>query len=676
MKARSDLWTVHVEVSEVKFHKDTACLLFLRYYLQTLMTSTPSPNASNVRRQAFLRQASTPVIDSKKPTLVPRWLHAQEIGKGWTTFGLQNSGHLETAWEAFQKSEGQREMKEAKAGDEQRKLKSAAALAATDREPSATPGEKVQESHDKGKVKANEEDLLEPPDPDTPLPVWRVPVAEDRLFEVDLRTLKYWPVFWKGKGCEVLRGSWFFDSAKISPCTDEVGIELESLYHTIQPWLPSYADELKSAVAIGADAEQKLRAPMRSLKGSYVIFLGPFLARIYSDDVTSRMTKTLWTVWSGAHGGGTLVARGYDNAKRLLRTRENKKATPNSKSTTKSGHRARASTDGKGGSPLTSQVSLSQGTDTSKIEGAAEPTSTEVGATKEEEEAAIVNATASTEAGAADLLRSLTNKFGTWGSSSSKRASQISTKTQNDIKEAFKEAQSRAQGGVLESTRNSLEGMTSTGLLDEAEDGSERDEKDLTAEEEAREDEEELQREKEREECPLELIMVIHGIGQKLAEADNWKSLEFSLAVSSLRVLLHKRQNSAAPSDVGGGGIPELSKGKRVQIIPVLWRATLQDFEPPRPDEQVNPEEHLTNHFSIDDIFSDTIPLIKQLISGILFDIPLYLSQHKEEILNRVVREMNRVYRLFIQRNEKFLANGGQTSLIAHSLGAALAVDM
>jgi hypothetical protein len=158
--------------------------------------------------------------------------------------------------------------------------------------------------------------------------------------------------------------------------------------------------------------------------------------------------------------------------------------------------------------------------------------------------------------------------------------------------------------------------------------------------------------------------------------AEDWKSLDFTLAVSSLRVLAHKRQMAPSPTDVGGGGMPALSKGRRIQVLPVLWRATLNDFEPPHADGDVNPDEHLTNHFSIDDIFSDTIPLIKQLISGILFDIPLYLSQHREEILSRVVKEMNRVYRLFLQRNEKFLVNGGQTSLIAHSLGAALAVDM
>lgn len=172
----------------------------------------------------------------------------------------------------------------------------------------------------------------------------------------------------------------------------------------------------------------------------------------------------------------------------------------------------------------------------------------------------------------------------------------------------------------------------------------------------------------------MDLVLVWHGIGQRLAE--EWKSMDFTLAVSSLRTLAHKRQAKASLSDVGGGGMPALSKGHRVQFIPVLWRATLQDFEPPATDDAAA-EEHLNNRFDIDEILSsDTIPLVRQLISGVLFDIPLHLSQHREEILSRVIRKTNRVWRLFAQRNDQFLAHGGRTSLIAHSLGAALAVDM
>jgi hypothetical protein len=481
------------------------------------MTSSPAPGGNNLRRQAFLRQASTPAIGSKKPPLIPRWLHALETGKGWTTFGLRDSGNLEHSWKAFQNSD------EAKAPNTDAG-KQGPESTATEAGPSATPGEKEQERREKGKDIAPEskeaESLLEAPDPDTPLPVWRVPVAEDRLFEVDLRTFKLWPVFWKGKGCEVLRGSWFFDSSKISPCNDEVARELEDLYHSIKPWLPSYADELRSAVALGAEAEQKLRAPMASLKGSYVIFLGPYLARIYQDDVTSRMTKTLWTAWSGTHSGGTLVARGFDNARRLLRTRETKWPSTTGKSARMGGHTAKDSGDFRGSPkppskmPKTDIPAKPTDTDSPELDGAAKPTVENSGLDEEELEPAIITAAASTEVGAADMLRSLATKFGSWGTASSQRASQVSALTRNDIKDAFKEAQNRIQGNESEDLAEKLKGITSTGLNNEKEYSSEREEHDLTAEEEAREEREELQREQEREESPQELVLVIHGIGQ------------------------------------------------------------------------------------------------------------------------------------------------------------------
>lgn len=613
------------------------------------MTSTPPSSRSDTsRRQAFIRQASAPVIDSQKPALIHRWLHALENSKGWTTFGLRDNASLETAWIKY----------EAEGRDTKQKTD-------VDTGSNATPGEKLKGSEDlKGTEK--EEEFIEPPDPDTPLPVWRVPVADEKLFEVDLRKKKLWPVFWKGKGLEVLRGSWFFDASKISPCNENVAQELEMLYNTIKPWLPSYTDELKSAVNLGAEAEAKLRAPLKSLKGTYVIFLGKSLARIYSDDVTSRMTKTLWTAWSGAHGGGTLVARGFDNARRLLRTRENKR--PVSKSTPR---RARETSNSVHDSPTPSGSKMPQASEDFVKEGSAQPDTPTPEATPNP---SSTSATLNTEGISSDMLKSFVTKLSGWGSSSSKEASRLTTRTQDDIKEAFKEAQSIGQGLNTKGGKGQMGGMASAGLEDDNQDGSDREEEEVTAEQEAKEEEEELERERQRDEEPIELVLIWHGIGQKLAE--EWKSLDFTLAVSSLRALAHKRRSMAAPSDVGGGGMAALSRGRRVQFIPVLWRATLNDFEPTASDEEAKKEEHLNNKFSIDDIFSDTIPLIKQLISGILFDIPLYLSQHREEILSRVIKESNRVYRLFLQRNEKFLTNGGRTSLLAHSLGAALAVDV
>lgn len=86
-------------------------------------------------------------------------------------------------------------------------------------------------------------------------------------------------------------------------------------------------------------------------------------------------------------------------------------------------------------------------------------------------------------------------------------------------------------------------------------------------------------------------------------------------------------------------------------------------------------------------------------------DVPYYLSHHREKMvsvlrlcrdstrrmtafvdnvvkfcthlqINAVRKELNRVYRLFVQRNPEFENRGGRVSLVCHSLGSALATDM
>jgi hypothetical protein len=44
-------------------------------------------------------------------------------------------------------------------------------------------------------------------------------------------------------------------------------------------------------------------------------------------------------------------------------------------------------------------------------------------------------------------------------------------------------------------------------------------------------------------------------------------------------------------------------------------------------------------------------------------------SKYHDQMIHTVTKEINRVYKLFIERNPNFLENKGQVTLIAHSLG-------
>lgn len=58
-----------------------------------------------------------------------------------------------------------------------------------------------------------------------------------------------------------------------------------------------------------------------------------------------------------------------------------------------------------------------------------------------------------------------------------------------------------------------------------------------------------------------------------------------------------------------------------------------------------------------------------------MLDIPYYLSHHKRKMIEAVIKEANRVFRLWIKHNPGF-EEYGRTHLIAHSLGSVMALDI
>ena len=185
------------------------------------------------------------------------------------------------------------------------------------------------------------------------------------------------------------------------------------------------------------------------------------------------------------------------------------------------------------------------------------------------------------------------------------------------------------------------------------------------------------------ETVPLtDLVFVIHGIGQRLAT--KYASFSFIHAVNTLRANANKNCTDPAFS--------ELADGRRIQFLPLLWRSTLNLEQSPEDSVVDSENEHLSNRFAVADIEPSGLPFIRELISNVLIDIPSYMSHHRSGLLESIVREANRLYRLFCLRNPDFDGRGRVqfvlslfqtdtrlmygTSLIAHSLGAPLAMDI
>ncbi|THC98551.1 hypothetical protein EYZ11_001981 [Aspergillus tanneri] len=165
--------------------------------------------------------------------------------------------------------------------------------------------------------------------------------------------------------------------------------------------------------------------------------------------------------------------------------------------------------------------------------------------------------------------------------------------------------------------------------------------------------------------APTDLILVIHGIGQKLSE--RMESFHFTHAINAFRRNVNVELNSEPVwphARQGHGGI---------MVLPVNWRSTLS-LDDANPETQAA-EDPTANNFTLQDITPDTIPAVRSLISDVMLDIPYYLSHHKPRMVQAVVKEANRVYRLWCKNNPGF-QQSGRVHLLAHSLGSIMALDI
>ncbi|KAJ5497147.1 hypothetical protein N7463_009134 [Penicillium fimorum] len=163
---------------------------------------------------------------------------------------------------------------------------------------------------------------------------------------------------------------------------------------------------------------------------------------------------------------------------------------------------------------------------------------------------------------------------------------------------------------------------------------------------------------------PTDLVLVVHGIGQKLSE--RMESFHFTHAINAFRREVNMELNNEpvwphVREDHGG-----------IMVLPVNWRTNLSLDDP---DVESGTEDPASNNFSLADITPQTLPAIRSLISDVMLDIPYYLSHHKPKMIKAVIREANRVYRLWCKNNAGF-QDHGRVHLIAHSLGSVMAVDI
>ncbi|KAI9055992.1 hypothetical protein LZ554_000925 [Drepanopeziza brunnea f. sp. 'monogermtubi'] len=107
-------------------------------------------------------------------------------------------------------------------------------------------------------------------------------------------------------------------------------------------------------------------------------------------------------------------------------------------------------------------------------------------------------------------------------------------------------------------------------------------------------------------------------------------------------------------------------------VLPVNWRSNLS-FEDGGPMKESDQDRN--SDFSLKDITPHTIPAVRNMISDVMLDIPFYMSHHKPKMIQALISEANRVYRLWCKNNPEFHTNG-RVHIIAHSLGSVMALEV
>jgi hypothetical protein len=261
-----------------------------------LPATTRRPQNMSSSRVQFIRQVSLPTRDSKAPPLDARWLHKGRLDSEasskkakWIAFADADNEDIEAAWRAWRVSQAYRDSstkEEAGEAGEAEQDKGA--------EGKQDEGELAASKHDgadEAKEAGNAAPKVKPSprpvwDPSEPIPNHICPVGEDHLWEADFQEMRVFPAFWPGVSVELLRTTWFYDGSILNPVPPDVSEELEKHYQRLQPFGSTYSQELAMALKLGAEAEQKISCKLDETKpGSHVIFLGPYLARIYGQNL-------------------------------------------------------------------------------------------------------------------------------------------------------------------------------------------------------------------------------------------------------------------------------------------------------------------------------------------------------------------------------------------------------
>ncbi|TPX44308.1 hypothetical protein SeLEV6574_g04574 [Synchytrium endobioticum] len=503
----------------------------------------------------------------------------------------------------------------------------------------------------------------------------KVAVGEDRLFEVDVETMSHYPRYWYGAVYEVRRGTWFItpDGKSFVPCEQNLARQIEDGYKKFQMWKqpveepapPSSTEATSSPKQKSAIAKPFSEQPKWNLFGAYmnnyVLYENATTAYLMTDSLVSRISRLM-----SIYDAKSKLVRGYDELEN-----SNKKPGMNVVEKKKTGSLpGNGSNDGeKSGSnttlsPAKAAVNaVANAASGNNKDTCQEPSSLLMGPsekTKEEEARKMEEKIEKEDYVETDEpdreIHHLILAIHGIGQKLGERIESVSfVHDTNLMRRTFKES---AKLFYSTSSCSDTKNKPTKSKVNVPEGGG------------------------------IQILPVLWR--QKIQFGGRIKAQRDALNVitgasSNLNRPVGGGQLIPTPSSTVGSPTPSDSNSSSHAIVSSPSNESLKsqhhgpssqskDSASILAKEEYDDDDDDEQETTLEDITLEGVPSIRMLISDVVLDVLLYMTtRYRQEMINSVTDELNRIYRLFKGRNPNFK---GKVHLYGHSLGSVLAFDV
>ncbi|KAF1925814.1 DDHD-domain-containing protein [Didymella exigua CBS 183.55] len=492
----------------------------------------------------------------------------------------------------------------------------------------------------------------------------KVPVNEDYLFDVEIETRELAPSYWLGPVYDVKRGTWFTTSGE--PVDEGLAMQLEEGYLKCKPWRLAKSEEKRPAsqprarpVSLGAGVSDDYRKELGRLNRDSTS--NPVTPRGSFDNLRGEVAKQQDDLSSGEKAVTPNASAETPRTHRLFGAHMNSTVTFQDEAT------AWLLTDdmwARMGSTLYQRFAGGAHYAGYKyVRGYTDPD-------EKKKSAAAAKDPKGKKEGERPSTPSQHLAYG----SDNEKPTNTGSGGGSDAETTDNEGVESPQ----ESRRRTLERQVSSLMTSSQPDYQEKQEEEARKREEKEMREDYKTQDKQEQGREIEhLLLVTHGIGQRLGM--RMESINFIHDVNTMRKSFKSVYANSPDLQALNSEVDSETKNSRIQVVPIVWRHLLdfpkQSLRHNRKEHDLGDLDHEDHEFpSLEDITVDGVPAVRNFLTDLALDILLYQSPaYKGHISRIVVAELNRIYRLFKDRNPSFK---GRVSLVGHSLGSAIMFDI